>query len=201
MEWEALCGTRRAKSRRGSSLTFGKAMETETIELIRYALSQTKEAALVILPAVVAGYFALKAGRRDAKLEVAKLRAEQEFSARTRFYDYLKEQQSRIQTSHTALTYGIEKVLVGYHEGVTKIDIAMLGDDDAAKEKAKLLQIIQPMLDTFLYSLREPVTRYARRTRLVAPLLRRASLEGSFRHRIPQEATVSRSIGREWPKY
>jgi hypothetical protein len=129
-------------------------MNPETIELIRYALSQAKEAAVVILPAVVAGYFALNAGRRDSKLELAKLRAEQEFSARSRFYDYLKEQQTRIQASHTALSDGIEKVLAGYHEGVTKVDIARLGDDDAAKEKAKLTEIIQPLLDTFSYSLR-----------------------------------------------
>lgn len=129
-------------------------MNPETIELIRYALSQAKEAAVVILPAVVAGYFALKAGRRDSKLELAKLRAEQEFSARSRFYDYLKEQQARIQASHSALSDGIEKVLAGYHEGVTKMDIALLGGVDAAIEKAKLVEIIQPLLDTFCYALR-----------------------------------------------
>ena len=89
-------------------------METENLQLVNEIIKSLSQVLLVVVPALLTGIFVYLSGKRSGRIEIEKLKEQHEFEARSKIYEFLREQRQRLIDSHGSLSASLVEVLRQY---------------------------------------------------------------------------------------
>jgi hypothetical protein len=134
-------------------------METEDLKLASEIIRSISQVLLVVVPALLTGIFVYLSGKRSERIEIKKLKGQHEFEARSKIYEFLREQKQKLLDSHGSLSASLGGVLTQY--------ITLLGQNYEVKGKLggdenEFYQEYKKLMDPMVFTLFEVVNNQQR---------------------------------------
>jgi len=134
-------------------------METENLKLVSEIVKSISQVLLVVVPALLTGIFVYLSGRRRERIEIKKLKGQHEFEARSKIYEFLREQKQKLLDSHGTLSASLESVLGQY--------ITLIGQNYETKanlggDENEFYQEYKTLMDPMVFTLFEVVNNQQR---------------------------------------
>lgn len=129
-------------------------MNPAEIEVAKFGISEFGRLMTIAVPVALTGLFGWLAGQRTIRLEIAKLKEEHGFEARSKYYDFLRQQFADANESYAALNRSLETLLGGYMNLLAQVKGAQLAADGDERLNQWMREMLQEPIETIAYFLR-----------------------------------------------
>ncbi len=131
-------------------------METENLKLVTEIIKSSNQVLLVVVPALLTGIFVYLSGRRRERIEIKKLKGQHGFEARSKIYEFLREERQKLLDYHGSLNSSLTEALNQYMTHIAKeyeIKETLGGEENKYYQEYKIL--VDPLIFTLFETMNQ----------------------------------------------